>query len=241
MHSQEQRVCRPRECAGVPVSLLTCCKHSLVIHMFDLFLFYVYGCFPACMFVQHVHVVSTHGRGYQILWSCHYRQPWAAVWVLGVEPRTSARATHALSNWAISPAQFSLLLGSSGPRPCNSAAPDGRGSPPNLDNPQVRLSSIALSCGMLTIRMNHHTWQNNSALSFESEFPPILISIPLTSTLSLSECLSFKTAVSQEVKHNCPSIKWGSSYTHLSCSHSTGNSFFMCFHPIARNSGKFSI
>ena len=50
-------------------------------------------------------------RGCQIPWNWSYRQLWAASWVLGSEPRSSARAASALLCWAIYPATFSLFCG----------------------------------------------------------------------------------------------------------------------------------
>ena len=38
----------------------------------------------------------------QIPWDCSYRQLLANIWVLGIEPRFSGRATSALDCWAIS-------------------------------------------------------------------------------------------------------------------------------------------
>ena len=41
---------------------------------------------------------------HQISWNWSYRQVWAAIWVLGLEPGSSGRAASALNHWAISPA-----------------------------------------------------------------------------------------------------------------------------------------
>lgn len=43
-------------------------------------------------------------------WS--YRQMWAAMWVLGIEPRSSEGAANALNHWDISPAPASFFLSS---------------------------------------------------------------------------------------------------------------------------------
>ena len=42
--------------------------------------------------------------GCQIPWNWTYRQVWAAMWVLGIEPGFSGRAVSVLNLWAISPA-----------------------------------------------------------------------------------------------------------------------------------------
>ena len=47
-----------------------------------------------CMSVHHIHAVPAEARrGCQILWSWSYRSLWAAMWVLGIQPRLSPRAT----------------------------------------------------------------------------------------------------------------------------------------------------
>ena len=66
-----------------------------------LFLFYVHWCFlTACISV----------KGYRIPWNWSYRQLWAAMWMLGIEPWSSGRAASALSCWAISPARLHLQI-----------------------------------------------------------------------------------------------------------------------------------
>jgi len=40
----------------------------------------------------------------------HYRWLWAAMWLLGIELRTSGRAASALNHWAISPAPLTCFL-----------------------------------------------------------------------------------------------------------------------------------
>jgi hypothetical protein len=39
-------------------------------------------------------------------WNWSYRWLWAAMWVLGIKPRTSARVACVLNHWAFSPALF---------------------------------------------------------------------------------------------------------------------------------------
>ena len=48
---------------------------------------------PACMYMCRC----------QVSWNWSYRQLWAAMWVLGMEPGPSGRAASALNHWAISP------------------------------------------------------------------------------------------------------------------------------------------
>jgi hypothetical protein len=43
-------------------------------------------------------------------WNWSHSQLWAALWVLGMEPRSSWRAVSALSHWAISPALYFLKI-----------------------------------------------------------------------------------------------------------------------------------
>ena len=50
------------------------------------------------------------GHGCQVPWNWNYRELWTAVWVLGIEPRSSGRAVSALNCWAISPAQGICFL-----------------------------------------------------------------------------------------------------------------------------------
>lgn len=63
----------------------------------NIYLFYVYEC-STCMYFY----ITEEGT-----WS-YYR--WATMWVLGIELKTSRRATSALYPWAISPAQLESIL-----------------------------------------------------------------------------------------------------------------------------------
>lgn len=47
---------------------------------------------------------------YQIPWNWSRRRLWAALWALGIEPKSSRRASCALSCWAVSPAPLQVLL-----------------------------------------------------------------------------------------------------------------------------------
>lgn len=51
------------------------------------------GVLFACVSMYHVHTVPMEARGYQILWNMSYRLLRSAVWVQGIEPQSSARAT----------------------------------------------------------------------------------------------------------------------------------------------------
>ena len=48
--------------------------------------------------------------GCWVLWYWSYRQVWAAMWVLGMEPGFSGRAVNALNHWTISPAPKAKCL-----------------------------------------------------------------------------------------------------------------------------------
>lgn len=58
---------------------------------------YMYGCIPRVRLLPR-----EVRRRYQILCSCSYKQLCAAVWVLGTEPKSSARAASALNHWDLS-------------------------------------------------------------------------------------------------------------------------------------------
>ena len=63
-------------------------------------------CLHICMHTVCVCVclVLTEARkGYQISWNWSYRQVWAAIWVLGIEPKSSRKAGSALNIWDLSP------------------------------------------------------------------------------------------------------------------------------------------
>lgn len=67
---------------------------------------YVYEYF-ACIYVYAtpVYLVPTEDRrGCQNPWNWNYRQLWATVWGLGIDPEFSGRASSALTHWATSPA-----------------------------------------------------------------------------------------------------------------------------------------
>lgn len=88
-------------------SYFICVASSALFSFFKkwLFLFYVFG-YIACMCVcaPSASVVSKEDRrGSQISWSWSY-ELWATMWVQGLEPRPSWRATSAPNHWAISTA-----------------------------------------------------------------------------------------------------------------------------------------
>lgn len=60
--------------------------------------------FLFCVFCLHACLCDS-ARSLQ---SWNYRWLWAAMWVLGFEPRCSERAAGVLNHWAISPSCFSL-------------------------------------------------------------------------------------------------------------------------------------
>lgn len=55
---------------------------------------------PACMYIHHVCTWCPH-KTEENIGSC-YRGSWTAMWVMELEPRSSAIATSALNHWAIS-------------------------------------------------------------------------------------------------------------------------------------------
>lgn len=71
----------------------------LFIYLFNVYKYFVY--FYIC--VSHAcHILAEARRRCQIPWDCSYRQLLATIWVLGIEPRFSGRATSALNCRAIS-------------------------------------------------------------------------------------------------------------------------------------------
>jgi hypothetical protein len=69
-------------------------------HTFGLYFFLnVHWCF-VCMLVW----------GYQKLWNWSYWRLWAAMWLLGVEPRSSGRTASALNHWATFPLVFLFII-----------------------------------------------------------------------------------------------------------------------------------
>lgn len=88
---------------------------------------YRYVCAP------HIRLVLLEAtKGQQIAWNGSYRWLWAALWVLGAEPRSSGRAASTQSHRAVypSPSISSLLNGKSHRRSiillCWCPAPDTR-------------------------------------------------------------------------------------------------------------------
>ena len=62
--------------------------------------------FILCIWV-HCSCLQTHQKRAS---DPHYRWLWATMWLLGIELRTSGRATGALNHWAISPAPTGGVL-----------------------------------------------------------------------------------------------------------------------------------
>ena len=73
------------------------CSLSLLTNLFIYFMCIL--ALPPCMFVW---VLPP--------WNCSYRQMWAAVWMLGIKPRSSEKATSAHYCWAIFPTPLACLL-----------------------------------------------------------------------------------------------------------------------------------
>ena len=58
---------------------------------------------PACMTVQHMHVIPTEvKKGHWIPWVWHYRLLWTALWVPGIKPGSSGRVFSDFKCWVIS-------------------------------------------------------------------------------------------------------------------------------------------
>ena len=70
------------------IHVCTCAHTYTHTQINNWFLFYVHWCFT-CM----------HAWGCRILWTLIYRQLWASMWVLGIEPRSLGRAASALNCW----------------------------------------------------------------------------------------------------------------------------------------------
>lgn len=78
----------------------------------ECFLKNVYGYF-ACMYICAPCVflgLAEIRREHQMLWNWSCRWVWAAMWVLGIEPRSTGRAASALKHWATSPALMMMVL-----------------------------------------------------------------------------------------------------------------------------------
>jgi hypothetical protein len=80
------------------------------------FLFLLFSLFlKICLFILCIGVLC--------LRASHYRWLWATMWLLGIELRTSGRATSALNCWAISPAPETPFLYSLCPHGGGSKSP----------------------------------------------------------------------------------------------------------------------
>lgn len=59
--------------------------------------------------VYHVHATPTEAwRGHHITWNWSYRCLWVATWLLGLEPRSSAKTANGFNHRAISPVSIRL-------------------------------------------------------------------------------------------------------------------------------------
>jgi hypothetical protein len=93
-------------CQAYTASALTCWAIPLPQRLVILILFlriWVF-CLHICMHTVCVCLVLTEARqGYQISCNWSYRQVWAAMWLLGIEPKSSRKAGSALNIWDLSP------------------------------------------------------------------------------------------------------------------------------------------
>lgn len=61
--------------------------------------------------VHYVHVNTKARRGRKKPWNWSYRRLWAAIWVLGIDPGSSGKATSSLLSHLFSPQQYILKNG----------------------------------------------------------------------------------------------------------------------------------
>ena len=80
--------------------------HILFVCSSRFICFMCMSCLPVWMFGHHV--PTEVRRGHWISWYWSYGRLWAAMLVLGVKPRSSARIS-ALNCWAISPAPYTVF------------------------------------------------------------------------------------------------------------------------------------
>ena len=69
---------------------------SIYFYVYECFV-HMTGCVCLCVCVWTTRMPGAWGR--RIPWSWSYRQLWAAMWVLGTEPRSSARTASAINHW----------------------------------------------------------------------------------------------------------------------------------------------
>jgi hypothetical protein len=79
----------------IPLLKVYLCASLLLIHM---------NILPACVCLMPREIRG----GHQMPWNWSYRWLWAATWVLGTEPKSSAAVASEVNHWAISPALTSL-------------------------------------------------------------------------------------------------------------------------------------
>jgi hypothetical protein len=90
----------------------------LRFYLFVLSYFTCLGVLPTylCMYHMNAWILAELRRGLQTPWNSCYGWLWATMWVLGIKPGSSARATSVPKDWAISPVphlgffSFSLSL-----------------------------------------------------------------------------------------------------------------------------------
>lgn len=76
-----------------------------------LFLFYYKSvCIHECMYSKYVPNATRRHRGHQFPWNWNCKWLWATMWILGIKPRSSAKATCAINHWAIGPGPQVPLL-----------------------------------------------------------------------------------------------------------------------------------
>ena len=88
---------------------LTCPK-NIFKHLTFFILFYICGCFAYTnvpMHYTHAWNAQTLEEGCLAFLNWHYRQLWATLWVLGIEPESPGRTASALNHCTISPAPCS--------------------------------------------------------------------------------------------------------------------------------------
>lgn len=76
--------------------------HTLSFFLFPIYLLYLVciNLLPVCIYVYQVHACRFPGTGFMD----------GIMWVLGIEPRSFARATSLINSWAFSPAPIWLFI-----------------------------------------------------------------------------------------------------------------------------------
>lgn len=110
LHWQEERAVSRAHKATTSDPLLQWALPSRCVQPFFKisFIFILCGCFACYMSVYHMHPCCP-GRSLNFL-NWNYGQLRASMWVLGTQPRSSAKAATVFKCWAISPAWYVLSL-----------------------------------------------------------------------------------------------------------------------------------